>query len=288
MKKKNFCLKLLISITLSLILTSCGFYTENERQEIIEMFNSFGHTDKYIVQTTYQLYIGETIIDVKDITYNGQQCETIILEEEGFYAYACNEEQTELNLLYISYEDMQIELLDEFAIPSRVINAFFSNNSFYFRIAERYNQKYIIYNMITKEITDVDTDDVDVDEWAIDNNRSTKYKLTYKDSAFGSDSVVVTNKASGVKKKITKSLLNTFEEGKLIEKKRKIDPFDISSVFVENDDFYIIGYFGLYGLGMDYFYYIWKWNFETEKAEYYTSIYITTYSGDVKDLYILR
>ena len=286
--KKHFCLKLLISVTLSLILSSCGFYTENERQEIIEMFNSFGYTDKYIVRTTFQLHVGETIVDIEDITYNGQQCEPIFLEEEGFYAYSCNEEETELNLLHIYYEDMKIELLDEFAIPSRIVNTAYLNDSFYFRIAERYNQKYIIYNMITKEITNVDTDDVDVYEGSIDNNRSTKYKLTYKDSAFGSDSVVVENKATGIKKKITKSLLNTFEEGKMIEKKRRIDPFDISKIFVEEDDFYIIGYFGLDGLGMDYFYYIWKWNFETEKAEYYTSIYITTYSGDVKDLYILR
>lgn len=289
LSKKLF-LICILALMIALVLSSCSRYSEKEKQARMEMFESFEHSDQFIVQTKYQILVNEKKIEVEKIQYQGQQCEPIFLEAGGFYAYAYNADRTELNLLYIDYDNTQTELLNTFAIPSKIIGACYANHAFYFRVDDpdtaEFNQLYMIYDLHSKEIKRENVNDVDVMEAAIDQNRSTDYQLEYHDSAFGSDSVTVTHKATGVTKKITKSALGTCEEGKLINRNQKIDSFDISRIFVKGNDFYVVSYFGLDSLGTPCFFYIWKWNFETEKAEYHTAIYFDTYPESIRDLYI--
>ena len=80
--------------------------------------------------------------------------------------------------------------------------------------------------------------------------------------------------------------MNTFEEGKKIKKTNSSTVFNIAHAFEDDGTIYFVSIFGVNPLGDPCYCYVYKWNFETEECEFYTSIHFEFYQEWVTDMYI--
>jgi hypothetical protein len=120
---------------------------------------------------------------------------------------------------------------------------------------------------------------------SMDGYRSEKYTFTYESNFFGGY-LDVTDNETGVTKRIDKSILKTFDEGKKIRKTESSTVFNITQVFEDNGTIYISSIFGVGFLGYPSYGYVYTWNFETEECNYFTSIYFEDYPEWFTDMYI--
>ena len=291
---------LLIIIMLISTLTSCLFLPEKTQQEIENMFASFENSDQYILITGPQIYFGKKVIDISTITYQEQPCNIIVSTATGAYAYAYEpESETSVNILYLDYETLNVTLLESTVFPSKVLGADCYNNELYFRTNDpdfekqgtfgpSYRHFYFIYNLSTKQIRQIDatTKLKEKIEDSLDHNRSSVYKTDYI-STNTENYISITKIETGESKALKMDLLNTCEEGKKILEYGEIYVSLRSQCYEKNGDIYL-----LYGqhtdrfLGYPTYFFIMKYNFESETLEYYTYIVIEEYSKISLDLYI--
>ena len=270
-------------------LTSCSYY-EREKQEITLMFDSFDKSENNIFLTCFELVVNETHYNLDDITYNDQKCNIVFLEKNGFYSYTYSQDSLSVEFLYTLYGSFETTSLGVEILPSKIINAFFGNNRFWFRMDDPYTdefqQMYYSWCVSTKQVDIIDSDSISQDyEYSTDSNRSTKYSFSYTSKLFG-DYLEITDIESGITKKIDSSVLNTFEEGKKIKKAKSGTRFNIQHAFEDNGTIYLASFFGVYPLAEPCYCYVFTWNFETEECEFYTSICFETYPEWVTDMYI--
>ncbi len=231
----------------------------------------------------------DTSYDLSEIKYNDKQCNIVFLEQTGFYSYIYNRERSSVEFLFTYYDGFETRLLGEENLPSEIINSFFGDNCFWFRMhnpeTDGFNQIYYSWNVDTHKIEIADSDDIARDyEYSIDNNRSKDYSFSHK-SNFTDDILEITDNKTGVVKRIDKSVLNTFDEGRKILAIAPEYPFNISRVFERDGDVYFITFFEVDFLGDPSYYYIVKWNFETEECDFYTSLYFETFQKWIDDMY---
>ena len=270
-------------------LSSCG-YSEAKQNEIISMFDSFDKSQNCVILTEKLLVVRDTQYNLSEIQYNDKRCNIVLLEEDGFYAYTFDREELSVEFLFTYYESFESVLLGTETVPSNVINGFFADNCFWFRMndpkTDEFNQIYYAWNVDTHQITIVDTDDLPQDfEYAKDNNRSKEYSFSYNSKVWNR-SIDVTDNNTKITKTIDKSVLNTFEEGQKISRMRHMKLFDVAHVFERDGDVYFASFFEVGPLGDPCYYYVVKWNFETEECDFYTSFYFEEFQDHIYDMYI--
>ena len=291
---KKTCIIALCFILL-LSTAACGFSKEKQ-QEIISMFEAFDKAKDTIVLTYFELVVHETHYDLDDITYNGQKCHIVFLEENGFYSYTYNQEDLSVEFLYTLYEGFETVSFGTETLPSQIINAFFSDNCFWFRMDDPrtnlFKQIYYSWCIDTKQAEIVDSWQISKDyEYSMDGNRSKRYSFSYTapsyENADTEESYLdVTDNKTGITKRIDSSILDTFEEGRKIKEVSKYTRFNIQQAFEDNGDIYFLSSFMVGFDGSPCYYYVYKWNFETEQCVFYTSVYFDEYQEWVSDLYV--
>ena len=277
-----FCIILVFS------LTSCNY--EKREQEIASMFDSFEKSENIVLLTCFELVVNGTHYDLEDIKYNEQRCVIVYLEENGFYSFVYNQDTLSVEFLYTLYETFETTSLGTEILPSQYFNSFWGDDCFWFRIGnpenDRFQHKYYSWNIHTKQVEIVDSDSIsDNYEYSEDSNRSTKYSFEHTSKAHG-EFLEITDNESGITKKVDSSVLNTFDEGKKIAESKPSTIFNISHAFEDDGTIYFASIFGVDPLGNPCYCYVYKWNFETEKCEFYTSIYFESYQEWVSDMYI--
>ena len=268
-------------------LTACD-YREATQQKKKEMFASFGTMENSIILTPYQLFIGEQAYDRADFEYNGRWCEILCVEEDGFYAYTVDDETLNVEFLFTDYDNFDTVLLGVGTLPSRVINAFFSDRCFWFRMddpaVDKFKQLYYVWGVDTQQMTILDGSEVAEEyEYSADNNKSKTYTFVNHSKFLGSY-LEITHKETNVTKTIDRSVLDAFEEGKKI--KRNGDRFDVAQAFEKDGWVYFTSYYEVGFLGYPHYYYVLKWNFKTEECMYYTSILSEEEPCGIVDMYI--
>jgi hypothetical protein len=284
--------KILVAIlcfALLLSLTACG-NLEHQKQEIALMFDSFEKSENIILLTAFELVVNGTHYNLDDIRYNDRQCNIVFLDENGFYSYIYDQDNLSVEFLYTLYETFETTSLRTAVLPSKIINAFWGDNCFWFRMddpnTEEFQQMYYSWCVDTKRENIVDSDSISDDyEYSIESNRSTKYSFTYTSKLLG-NYLEITDNESGITKKVDSSILNTFEEGKKIKKANSSTVFNVAHAFEDDGTIYFVSIFGVNPLGDPCYCYVYKWNFETEECEFYTSIHFEFYQEWVTDMYI--
>lgn len=284
--------KILVSvfcIVLILSLTGCSYH-ERKKQAIASMFDSFDKSEDFVLLTCFELVVDGTHYDLEDIKYSDQRCNIVFLQEDGFYSYIYHEDTLHVEFLYTLYDTFETISLGTDILPSKIIHSFWGDNSFWFRMdnpdTDEHQQMYYSWCINTNQVNLVDSDSISRDyEYSIDCNRSTKYSFAYTSKLFG-DYLKITDNESGITKKVNRSVLNTFEEGKKIKKSNSSTRFNISQAFEDNGTIYFVSILGVDLAGDPCYCYVYRWNFETEECEFYTSIRFESYQEWVADMYI--
>ena len=286
---KKIVVIIILCIVIIFTFRSC-IYTEETIQETISMFESFDKADNIILLTCFELVINETHYDLDDIKYKDQQCHVLFLEEEGFYSYIHNQDDLSVEFLFTRYENFETISLGAEILPSEIINAFFGDDRFWFRMddpdTDEFQQMYYSWCISTKQADIVDGDSISYNyEYSNDSNRSERYSFQYTSQGFGGY-LDVTDNETGVTKRINRSILKTFDEGKKIRKTKSSSMFNIDRVFEDNGTIYIATIFGVGHFGYPCYYYVYTWNFETEECEFFTCVYFDEYQEWLDDMYI--
>lgn len=278
----------ILMLVVMLNFTSCSLIT-NDQKEIESMFNSFDKSQDYVLLTHFQLVVKGEQYDRSEIKYNGKETNIVFLDEEGFYSYTFDEADMKAELLYTVYNGFEVTELGEATLPSKVINSFFGDNCFCFRIddpsVEEFKQVYYCWNIADKTgkiIEDVE----DNYEYSLDRNRSKDYTFNYKSGITNNALEIVDNK-SGVKKVIDESVLETFEEGRKINKFNSTVDFGPERAYAIGDDIFFVSGFGVKPSGKPHYYYIVKWNFTTEECTFVTSVRFDKFQEWVDDMIII-
>lgn len=280
--------RLLKLACLALVALMCFLFTsctnEKEQQKIIDAFNSFESSDDYIFQTVYEFHLGKTVIPNSKLTYNEQRCTFLTSTDTCAYGYCESEDRITTYIVCLDYETLAISLCDIVSLPSTLINASFYNNSFYFRTddpsTEEFEQMYTVYDMSTKKISSCNTDNID----SVEHREIYKcgdYEFSCPDFPLSGDlKMKIKSTKTNTVKYFSTSVLKKCDEGKIICKLPK-NNMNLggtpSDVHVINDDIYILCYQSVSLLGYPSYYFIVKYNFETENIEYYSTIYFKDY-----------
>lgn len=280
----------ILTILLCFSLVSCTNF--EEQQEIIDIFDSFESNNNYIFQTAFEFHLGKTIIPNSKLAYNEQRCTFLTSTDTCAYGYCESEDRITAYIVCLDYETLVISLCDTVSLPSTLINASFYNNSFYFRTddpsTEEFEQMYTVYDMSTKKISSCNTDDfIDLVER---RDFSGDYEFEYPDLfVFGNLKTKIINTKTGETRKFSSKILKGCEEGKRILKlpHRQTNLGTIpSDIYVDDNDIYFLCLQSIGFLGYPSYYFIVKYNFETESIEYCSTIYFEDYPEDTYFFYI--
>ena len=282
---------ILLILALALCMSACGNSPE-KIQRIKDTFASFPYSDRFIMVTLYEIRVGDTVIGLDDIDYNGEPLRIIFTEEHGAYGYSVDPESSSvINVVYLDYDSLAVELVAELQLPSSVIASEVWDGKLYFRTlnpdSEEDNQLYFIYDIATGDTQTVDTDDVEYElEYSADHSRSSEYTIMRKLKRF-SNVLEITDKATRKRKEIGNKLLENCKEGRsLIKLGRTNLGTGCSEAYEKDGSIYIPFLYCLDPLGNPCYYYIMKYDFESHAMEYYTSVYFEEYPEDIVDIYI--
>lgn len=298
--------KVLLTLLLTVFAISsvaCGPYSDPA--DVENMFNSFEQADNYILLTHLELVVrGEHYLR-SDIKYMEKEMDILFLEESGFYSYVFDPETAIATYLFTIYDGFETTKLGDATVPSdKVINAFFGDGCFWFRIddptTDEFEQCFFCWNTSDKTACIVDdvTDDY---EYSKDNNRTKEYTFEtdnyYDDNnndIFNIDPddfneyMTVTKKSTGEEKVFSKEVLGTFREGLEIRAMSSSTYFAPRDAYIVGEDIYIPLSFGV-GMFADIeYYYIVKWNFEIEECTFFTWTRFEPYQYRIDDFIILE
>jgi hypothetical protein len=124
-------LSFILCIAIIFSLTSCD-YSEKKKQAALSTFESFEKSENFILLTCFELVIHGTRYDLDDIKYNGQKCNIVFLEEDGFYSYIYDQDTLSVEFLFTLYENFETTPLGTETVPSKIISASFADNRFLF------------------------------------------------------------------------------------------------------------------------------------------------------------
>ena len=288
---------LLILIVFSLIfsLTSC-FESEEHVQEAADLFASFEHNTNYVLLTHFELVISDKHYDRSEILYNGKLSNIVFLEQDGFYSYTYDEETFYVEFLYTTYENFETEAIGSLRLPDKLVGVTWARGIYWLTVddptTDKFKRIYYCWDVETKS-SDIKQDFFIPEQHYLydsDNFRSEDYTILYDPKFFSlDDDLEITHNASGLTKKITKSTLDSFAEGKLIKACKSTTTFYPDQVYIVGDDFYIACVFGVESWTTRYYcYYIFKWNFNTEESSFFTAVHFDDYQEWIDDMIILK
>ena len=286
MKKRDrivLCIWIVICIVLyALLVRSCARryarrYTPSaaRREEIRETFEALPHTDSYaLVRYDRWIIRGETY-ELDDPLY---------LDETGFFSasYVLSPVPT-ISFYHTEFEDMERELLGSAPLPSPYSPSFlwYSDGNFYYRAdtprGEEGGYEYRTYRWNVNDQVAVETDE---DYPSAIADRESDYEFDF-DGFIGFSTfrwykrVKVTEKSTGITKTVDKKTLKTFPEGKTIYRLESSERnFIAAARIISGDDIYFIFRFAVgIPVGQDVVYfYIVKWNFQTEECSFVATV----------------
>ena len=284
------CFLLIVAIMLSCVSCSLPFSVGQTTPEDVEtMFNSFNKSEDYVLLTLFELVIKGEHYDRSEIKYNGKETNIVFLEEDGFYSYTYSAEDLLVELLYTTYDSFETTELYETELPSKMLDGcHYVDNCFWLRLddpsTDKFKQIYYCWNVVDK--TEKIVDEFPYSVLSVDNNRTKDYTFIYHSGAFNNTLDIIDND-TGVNKIITKSILRTFEEGKQISRLNSSVVFAPKQVYVIGDDIYFTASVGIGFLADIQYYYILKWNFNTEECTFITSTRFDKFQEWVDDMIIL-
>lgn len=285
------CFLLIVAIMLSCVSCSFPFSVGQTTPEDVEtMFNSFNKSEDYVLLTHFELVIKGEHYDRSEIKYNGKETNILFLEEDGFYSYTYSAEDLLVEFLYTTYDSFETTELYETELPSKMLDGcHYVDNCFWLRLddpsTDKFKQIYYCWNVVDK--TEKIVDEFPFSELSVDNNRSSGYTVDYKSRPDETSTLVIVQNDTGVKKEIDKSILSTFEEGRQIEELKSSTYFRGEQVYIIDDDIYFVLGFGVGFLADIQYYYILKWNFNTEECTFITSTRFDEFQEWVDDMIIL-
>ncbi|MBQ7760943.1 MAG: hypothetical protein IJ400_02695 [Clostridia bacterium] len=286
MKKTVLILLLVVFVFSS---TSC-YPGANNPEEIELMFNSFSHLDDYVLLTHFQLVVKGEYYNRSEIKYNEKETNIIFLDENGFYSYTFSKSDLFVEFLYTTYDDFVVTKLGEATLPAKIINSYYGDDCFWFRIddpsTDEFKQIHYRWNTLDKTGSIVENVD-DNYEYSPNNNRTNDYTFNYQSKIFDKVLEIVDND-TGIKKTIDKSILKSFEEGRKISESNSSTIFSPEQIYVIDDDIYFVLGFGVGVLSEPHYYYIVKWNFNTEECTFITSTCFDYFQEWVDDMIIIN
>ncbi len=279
----------LVLVMLVHSLTAC-ILGANKPEQVEAMFDSFNQSTDYVLLTHFELVVKGEHYKRDEIKYNGKDTTILFLDENGFYSYTFDEQSLAVEFLYTTYDSFEATKLGEDALHTKIINSFFGSGCFWFRIddvsTDEFGQVYYCWNIADK--TGEIVDDVDESyEYSVDNNRTQAYSFHYKQASFNR-ALEITDNDTGAKKVIDKSILITFEEGKEIIKFKSTTTFGVEQAYVVGEDIFFVCGFGVGFLSEPHYYYIVKWNFNTEECTFVTSVNFDYFQEWVDDVIIVN
>ncbi len=263
-----------------------GFIGNLKEDKTSSMFESFGKNMDCVLLTHFQLVIGDVHYNRSEFTYEGRECEIVFLEENGFYSYTHDYGSPDVVFLFTYYENFETVLLGRETFPERINYCIFSGRCFLMVPPYEFRNTYYSWNIDTHETSVIDENVNDIPQ-SKDKNRSNDYFFSLEDT-FMRNKLVVTKKETGVSKTIARSVLNSFDEGKRIKRSNYIfrQDFCISSAFERDGDIYFVSFYEAGCLGFPSYYYVLKWNFETEDCSFCTYFFFDEYQEWIDDIYV--
>ena len=284
--------KIVIVLCAALLLAVFCACQQQAKQAVVSMLDSYEQAEDMVLLTCFELVVNGTHYDLDDIQYNGQQCNIVFLEEDGFYSYTEDAQNPRsVEFLFTSYENFETTSLGTELLPSKIIHAFWGDDCFWFRMddpdVDEFQQMYYLWNIQTKLWETVASDSISKDyESSKDSNRSARYSFAYTSKAFFGSHFDITDNESGVTKKIDRSILKTFAEGKKIQKGNFFTGFNIAHAFEVDGTIYLASFFVDHLLSGPCYCYVYQWDFETEACALYSSVCFDSYQEWVTDMYI--
>lgn len=268
-----------------------GLSSCSKTEEFQAVFNSFHSADNYVLLTHFELVVGGKHYNRSEITYDGRNTNIMFLDERGFYSYALQQSETDIDFLYTTYDTFETTKIGEDCLPEKIINSFYGDNSFWFRVydpsIDGAKQIYYRWDTVNKEgyiVEDVERSY----EYSVDNNRNDVYTFDYVSKGLKHNYLEITDNTTGVKKTIDFSTLKTFKEGKEIAELHIYMLFSPRKAYVMGEDIYFTSTVSAAPLGYQEYTYIVKWNFETEECSLFAYAYFDYYQEWVDDIIILE
>ena len=258
------------------------FPSEKRREQIRETFDALPHTDGYAIRNGNRLVVKDT--PYKDVGI------IIYMDADGFYSYthtcpSSESEEPSLSFFHTRYDDMESELLGTAALPSTDIPTdvkYYDGNVYYTTSVREERGETVRYyyrwNVNDKEaVRTTDYDDY-LAEQAKQNESD--YDFEYDGFIWFSayewfKRVKVTEKSTGIQKTVDKKTLKSFPEGKRIYRVGSTEEHIFAGTqLVSNGDIYFLlrCTVGIMEGDADYYYYIFKWNFQTEESTFITTV----------------
>ncbi|MBQ9784012.1 MAG: hypothetical protein IJW29_00775 [Clostridia bacterium] len=291
---KPFVLLLCVLLLLPTLFSCVNW--EQRKAEADAMFQSFDNSRNYVFFTLYELHIGERVIPIKNLRYGGQVCNLVFCTPDGVFAYvydttfAAKPATPNFHIVLIDYETLQMTLMASVYLPDEVINTGHYQNKLYFRYdpGKDKDQRYLVYDIATQEISYAGTNNVGLIENPHDHNRSQRY--TFSDELLKDLTLYqlrITDKQTNKVFKVNKKLLDTCKEGKQILKTApRLAIGGMGSVYEKDGKIYIPMLYEVGFLGSPCYWFIVIYDPNTNTMEYYTSIYFEEYPEGIFDLYI--
>ena len=274
--------KLTFALLIFSMLLSLGACINSKRKQekIKDTFSSFDNAHDYVFVTHSPncLYIGENVIDMDQLTWQGRKCAYIGTATDCAYFFThCEQSDSEIELLCFSYQTLELSLVTTIEAQNNVLDADYYHGEIYFTVKATSDEdggSYLIYNPLTQEnriegagavSSDMFRDFV-TDEYIIIND-SNKNKAR------------IINKQTGEEKAVGYPLLKTCEQGKKIYALGDVylcnGPMD---AYEKNGEIYLVYIYLVDGfLGYPCYAYVMKYDFDSHTMAYYTSVYMENF-----------
>lgn len=260
--------------------------SERKQQKILDTFSSFENESEYVFVTWSpdELHIRENVIDLASLSYEGRLCSYISTATKCAYFYAYSSElKNEVDLLSLSYQTLELSLVDTIAAEDEITRANYYNGEVYFTLWNKDaapSNSYLIYSLETTEVRNADYNSLSSDVFS--NFQSEKYTIWESNinNPFLETKLLIKNEETGEEKTIGRSLFKTCEAGENIlnlgpswkDITRAVDYYEY------NGDIYIVYIYLTDGfLGYPCNVFVMKYDFESHTMQYYTSVLMDGY-----------
>lgn len=268
----------MIVITLS----SCD--SIERMDNIKKMFSTFEQKGDFVLSTGKNLYIGNS--DGLIIEYRGKTCIILALSENCAYAYCINnEEETIVTVVCIDYTTRITHHLIDIFLPDKLQGSGSFENTLYFKYSNNKSIGYALYSLSENNLAFYNEDDDKYEEVKerINNREDSKRFFVNNnknlfDILLNGGKLLITEKATGIKKTIDNHILETFIEGKEILKYDSIRRILGFSVAYEKDGkLFLLNCIEAGFAACPCYYFIIEYDFDTDSAKYYAMLFMEEY-----------
>lgn len=269
----------LLTFSLLLSLGAC-INSKRKQEKIKETFSSFDNAQDYVFVTHSPncLYVGENVIDMDQLTWQGRKCAYIGTATDCAYFFAyCEQSDSEIELLRLSYQTLELSLVTAIEAQNKILDADYYHGELYFTVkaaSDGGDVSYLIYNTLTQESRIGDAKTVSNDMFR--DFVTDEYIITDETDK---NMARIINKQTGEEKAVGYPLLKTCEQGKKIYALGDVylcnGPMD---AYEKNGEIFLVYIYLVDGfLGYPCYAYVMKYDFDSHTMAYYTSVYMENF-----------